>query len=135
MENYIYKIKPGEHIVEIYNSKTNYRYTFEGIFLANKTLIHEPQLFGDLRVASIIQTEDKKNIPGPDISVTINNETFVGKELIQKLTAGTHIIKVQYKDVIKEKSIEIRPESPLVLNYIIESISAKVRNEKIHRVF
>ncbi|MDX8399673.1 MAG: caspase family protein [Gallionellaceae bacterium] len=109
----------GKHSIELYLPSTGYRHSFtaniSNVLPVSKTL----SIRGELEVASYWVKDGAKS-RGPQLDVFIDG-VLVGKSQLRKdnLMAGTHQIEVRYKDVKKARSVEIRPNSPLRINYSV----------------
>lgn len=120
--NSILELTEGKHMVSIYLSKTNYSHTFivnvkAGIKEQMRILIR-----GDLEVESY---SDKPGQTAPKLDVYVDDQ-YVGKTVLNlnDLVAGTHTLKVHAEGVTKERQIEIRPASPLLVRYKIIRVQA-----------
>jgi hypothetical protein len=128
------KLSEGRHTVELYANKTGYRYTFTADISAGNPVSKAVKLQGELFVASFWLKDGVKS-EGPQLEVSVDgNKVGKSKLHLDNLMAGSHVIEVKFQDVIKSRQIEIRPDSPLRLNYSISKEGApppdenKVRN-------
>lgn len=115
--NSILELTEGKHMVSLYLSKTNYSHTF---IVDVKAGIKEQMrilLRGDLEVESY---SDKPGQTAPKLDVYLDGQHMGKTELnLKNLVAGTHTLKVHTEGVTKERHIEIRPTSPLLVRYKI----------------
>jgi hypothetical protein len=113
--NSILELPEGKHMVSLYLSKTNYSHTF---IVDIKAGIKEQMrilLRGDLEVESY---SDKPGQTAPKLDVYLDGQHMGKTELnLKNLVAGTHTLKVHTEGVTKERHIEIRPASPLLVRY------------------
>ena len=120
----------GTHMIEIYLAKTGYRSTLTTEISSSRQITKSVNLRGELDVASF-WTKDGVKSPGPKLDVYVDGSR-VGKTNLHldNLLAGSHEIEVRYQDVVKSRHVEIRPDSPLHINYSIvrEAASADVKN-------
>ena len=109
----------GKHLVEVYTAATGYRHTFTVDISEGTPATEELLLLGRLRVTSFWLTGGKKT-DGPVLDVYLDGKP-IGKsdQRFDSLTAGTHTLEVRYADYSQKRRIEIRPDSPLVLNYSV----------------
>ena len=112
-------VEEGKHLVELYTPATGYRYTFTVDISDSRPVTEELFLLGRLRVASFRPIGGEKK-PGPVLDLYLDGQ-LLGKsnERFDSLVAGTHTLEVRYADYSRKRRIEIRPDSPLVLNYSI----------------
>jgi hypothetical protein len=129
------ELPEGRHSIELFLPRTGYRYTFTADISSTAPISKNFLLSGELEVASFWLKENIKS-PGPQLDVYIDGEKL-GKSpfRLNKLVAGSHLIEVKYKDVKKSRHVEIRPNSPLRINYSIIHESAPAEDEqKINNV-
>ena len=109
----------GRHSIELYLPGTGYRHSFTADISAAQTVEEKFSMNGELEIASFWKSGNAKS-PGPPLDIYIDG-TKVGKsQLLRKtLLAGTHLIEVRYLDVVKSRHVEIRPDSPLRINYSV----------------
>lgn len=129
-----YQIPAGKHLVEIYIPTTGYRYSFTRDFKAAQIVEESIPLYGKLEVASLVDDKGSKK-PGPDLEVFIDGK-FIEKSNLYttNLLAGTHIVDVKLLNVTKSKSVEIRPDSPLRINYSVKNESAPPDDRGVKKV-
>jgi hypothetical protein len=109
----------GRHAVEIFLPKTGYRYTFTADISNSKPVSKTINLRGELEVASFWVNNGSKS-DGPLLDVSVDGK-LVGKSglHLDNLIAGTHLVEVKFQNVMKSREVEIRPDSPLHINYSI----------------
>jgi len=129
-----YQIPAGRHLVEIYIPSTGYRYSFTRDFNPSQVIEESVPLYGKLEVASLIDDKGSKK-PGPDLEVFIDGK-FIEKSNLYtaNLLAGTHTVDVKLLNVTKSKNVEIRPDSPLRINYSVKNESAPPDDRGVKRV-
>jgi hypothetical protein len=117
-------LQEGKHLVELYTAATGYRYTFAVDISEATPAIEELFLLGRLRVASSWLIDGRKSV-GPVLDLYLDGQPL-GKsnQRFDSLVAGTHTLEVRYADYSRKRRIEIRPDSPLVLNYSVIRESA-----------
>jgi uncharacterized caspase-like protein len=109
----------GKHLIELYTAATGYRYTFMVDISAGLPVTEELFLLGRLRVASF-WLDGAEKTAGPVLDLYLDGQPL-GKsdQRFDNLIAGTHTLEVRHADYSRKRRIEIRPDSPLVLNYSI----------------
>lgn len=117
VSNCTLELTEGKHMIALFLPATNYNYS---VFVDVKDGRHEKltiALKGILKVESYAAKAGQK---APDIDVYVDGK-HVGKSFLtlKDLVAGTHTLKVKVDDISKERQIEIRPSSPLLVKYKI----------------
>ena len=119
-----YQVPSGKHSIEVYIPSTGYRYSFTKDFQSTQVSEESISLYGTLEVASLLDDKGEK-LPGPQLEVYIDGKFIESSRLFKtKLLAGTHTVDVKLMHVTKSKSVEIRPDSPLRINYSVKNQSA-----------
>jgi hypothetical protein len=119
-----YQVPSGKHSIEVYIPSTGYRYSFTKDFQSTQVAEETISLYGTLEVASLLDDKGEK-LPGPQLEVYIDGKFIESSRLFKtKLLAGTHTVDVKLMHVTKSKSVEIRPDSPLRINYSVKNQSA-----------
>jgi hypothetical protein len=109
----------GKHLIEVYIPSTGYRYSFTSNISHAAPVAERVAVRGSLDVESYWLQNGKK-IGGPKLEVFIDGRFQGNSELhMDNLIAGTHLLEVRYKDVTKSRRIEIRPDSPLRVKYLL----------------
>jgi hypothetical protein len=68
---------------------------------------------------------------GPQLEVSVDgNKVGKSKLHLENLMAGSHLIEVKFQNVTKSRQVEIRPDSPLRINYSIIKEGALPADEK-----
>ncbi len=113
------KLPEGRHIVELYAPKTGYRYTFTADISPGNPVSNAVKFQGELYISSFWLKDGIKS-EGPQLAVSVDGNQ-VGKSNLHldNLAVGTHLIEVKFKDAVKSRQVEIRPDSPLRINYSI----------------
>jgi archaellum component FlaF (FlaF/FlaG flagellin family) len=129
-----YAVPVGKHSIEIYIPSTGYRHSFTKDFQPSQTVEETIPLYGNLEVASLVEDRGSKK-SGPELEIFIDG-IYVEKSnlLSTKLLAGTHTLDVKLVNVKKSKSIEIRPDSPLRINYSVKNESAPSDDKGVKNV-
>jgi len=123
-KNSQYQVPVGKHSIEVYIPSTGYRYSFTKDFQASQVSEEAVSLYGSLEIASLLEDRGEK-LPGPQLEVYIDGKFIENSRLFKtKLLAGTHTVDVKLMKVTKSKSVEIRPDSPLRINYSVKNQSA-----------
>ena len=129
------KLPEGRHSVELYLPGTGFRHSFTADIEEHKPLSKSFSLYGQLGISSFWLIKGKKT-PGPELDVYIDGER-AGKSnlMLDKLLVGTHEVTVTYMNVTKSRRIEIRPDSPLHINYsVIREAAAPVNDRGVNNV-
>ena len=83
-----------------------------------------------MEVASLIE-EKRGKITGPALEIYINGNLIdKSSNLKTNLVAGTHQLEVRFQNVTKSKQVEIRPDSPLKVNYTLQNASLKPSDDR-----
>lgn len=116
--NAVLELPAGQHLIVLQLPESAYRHVMT-VDIKPGTQTHQRiDLRGGLSVHAVLKEAPDR--PGPQIDVYLDGQ-YLGKSNLDKrdITAGTHELMVKYKEVIKTKSIEVRPLSPLLVRYII----------------
>jgi hypothetical protein len=124
------KLPEGRHTVELYAPKTGYRYTFTADISPGNPVSKAVKFQGELFVSSF-WLKDGIKTEGPQLEVSIDGDN-VGKSNLHldNLIVGSHLVVVKFKDAVKSRQVEIRPDSPLRINYSIIREGASPPDEK-----
>lgn len=122
-------LQEGKHLVEVYTPATGYRYTFTVDISEATPVTEELFLLGRLRIASY-WLKDGEKTAGPVLDLYLDGRPL-GKsnQRFDSLVAGTHTLEVRYADYSRKRRIEIRPDSPLVVNYSLIREDAPARRK------
>lgn len=113
------ELPEGKHLIELYIPSTSYRYSFTADIVPSETVRKDISMRGILEVASFWLKDGVKS-PGPPLDVFLDGEAVGQSNLrLDKLQAGAHLLEVHFQNLIKQRRIEIRPDSPLTVNYSI----------------
>ena len=116
---------PGKYLIEIFLPETGYRFSFIRDIKEAEVMEERISLKGDLEVASLVQ-EKKGKAMGPPLEIYINGNLIdKSSNFKTNLIAGTHQLEVRYQNVSRSKQVEIRPDSPLRVNYTLQNASLK----------
>lgn len=128
------ELNPGKYLFEVYLPSTGYRISFTRDLIDSQTIDEKINLIGKLEVASLIVNDSGKS-PGPDLEIFINGKRIdKTKFLVTNLIVGTHQLEVKYENVTKVKQVEIRPESPLRVNYTVKKETVSKDEDSIRNV-
>lgn len=115
----------GKHLIEVYIPSTGYRYSFTTNISHALPVAARVPVRGSLDVESYWMQNGEKT-RGPDLQVFIDGGFQGNSELhMDNLIAGSHLLEVRYKDVTKTRRIEIRPDSPLRVKYLLVREAAR----------
>ena len=113
------RLKEGIHRIELYVPTTNFRHTFTVQIENEKTLRKTFDLYGKLNIKSFWE-EDQQVSEGPPIAVFIDKVKYgVTNNLeLNRLISGTHNVEIEFKTIKKQRKIEIRQDSPLLVKFV-----------------
>lgn len=125
------ELTAGKHLVELYMPGTSYRYSFTADISPERPLVKTVAMRGSLEVASYWLKDGQKS-PGPPLDVYVDGARKGQSQLrLDNLLAGAHVLEVHYQNVTKQRQIEIRPDSPLRVNYsLIRQAAPSVPQDK-----
>jgi len=113
------ELPTGKYHITLIRSQTDYRHSFMAKVNQDQPIRKKISLQGDLKVVSFWE-EGKRLKRAHGLEIFLDGKyKGKGKLVINNLPAGTHHLKVKYKEEIKERKIEIRPDSPLTVRYIL----------------
>jgi hypothetical protein len=120
----------GKHHVELFVPQTAYRTSFTARIRSAEALTQQVPMHGMLEVESF-WLEEGRRTPGPPLEVLLDGMP-VGKSSLRLagLLAGTHVLEVRYEGASKQRPIEIRPGSPLRVNYSVIREAAPKKDDK-----
>jgi len=112
-------LQQGRHLVELFMPLTGYRQTFTVDIAPGSRMTQTVSMRGNMRVMAYYLINGQK-VAGPQVEVYVNGQAF-GRSgsSIDNLLAGTHTLEVRFEGVTKQRRVEIRPDSPLLVNYSI----------------
>jgi hypothetical protein len=121
---------PGKYLIELFLPDTGYRFSFTKDIKEGDFIEEQITLRGDLEVASLIEEKRGKAV-GPPIEIFLNG-SLVDKSNKYKtnLIAGTHLLEVRFQNITKAKQVEIRPGSPLKVNYTLKNVSLAPNDDR-----
>ena len=117
-------------MIEYYIPDTSYRYSEFIDVRPNEIRSISFNSYGLLRFNYDLKNiNEKLNINPPKFYI---NGALVDYKLSREfhLLAGTHSVRLEFNDKLFEKEVEIRPSSPLNLNYLIEITDVDSKNVK-----
>lgn len=120
----------GKHMVEYFIPDTSYRYSEFINVRPNEIRTISFDSYGLLRFNyDLKNVNEKLNITPPKFYI---NGALMDYKLSKEfdLVAGTHAVRLEFNDKLFEKEVEIRPNSPLNLNYLIEITDEDSKNIK-----
>lgn len=117
--NSVLELPEGRHHIELYLPSTGYRDSFTVDIHPARPVTQAVTMRGVLQVESFWEKDGQRS-GGPNLDVYLNG-THVGKSRLRlnTLVAGTHMLEVRYENVSKSRHVEIRPDSPLQVNYVV----------------
>jgi hypothetical protein len=121
-------LQEGKHLVELYMPGTGYRNSFTVDISPLRPVIETVIVRGELQVASFWLQNGRKT-PGPALEIYLDGQSL-GRSgsRAENIVAGTHTLEVRFEKVSKSRRIEIRPDSPLTVNYsVIRQPAARQR--------
>lgn len=128
------KLAEGRHSVELYLPSTGYRYSFTADISESQPLSRSFSFYGQLGISSFWLMNGVKS-SGPPVDILINGKQFgSSNRLSEKLLAGTHELTVSYKNVTKTRQVEVRPDSPLHINYSVIREAAPAKDKGVSNV-
>jgi hypothetical protein len=128
--NASFELLPGKYLIELYLPSTGYRFSFTKELKAQDIIEEKFDFQGKLEVASLVEESGKK-LPGPDLDIFLNgNYIEKSKFFNTSLIAGTHLLEVRLQNVIKTKYVEIRPDSPLRVNYTVTRDTSTTKDDR-----
>jgi hypothetical protein len=120
----------GKHHVEVYVPQTAYRTSFTARIRSAEATMQRVPVHGVLEVESF-WLQDGRRTPGPSLEVFLDGAPVgVSSLRLAGLLAGTHLLEVRYAGASKQRAIEIRPDSPLRVNYSVIREPAPRKDEK-----
>jgi hypothetical protein len=110
-------------LIELFLPDTGYRFSFTKDVKEGEIIEEQITLRGDLEVASLME-EKRGKVIGPPIEIFLNgNLDDKSNSYKTNLIAGTHLLEVRFQNITKAKQVEIRPDSPLRVNYTLKNAS------------
>jgi|GEM_PF-907657 len=109
----------GSHLISFYIKETNYKHT---INVNVKDGSHQKI---NMYLRGSIGVEAYSSVPGKEIPVlaVYLDDKYIGNTksriALDQIVSGTHRLKVKTGDVVKERQVEIRQDSPLLVRYKI----------------
>lgn len=121
----------GKHHVEVYVPQTAYRTSFTAHVRAAIAVTEKLPMYGVLEVESFWLQQDGRRTPGPPLEVWLDGAPVGTSSLrLPALVAGTHLLEVRFEGVSKKRPVEIRPDSPLRVNYSVIREAAQKKDDK-----
>jgi hypothetical protein len=124
------RLQEGKHLVELYMPSTGYRHSFTVEISAQRPVTENIVMRGELRVASFWLQNGTKSA-GPVLDVYLDGRPL-GKSgsRVESIVAGSHTLEVRYERARKSRRIEIRPDSPLTVNYSVIRQAAPQKQDR-----
>lgn len=127
LTNAVLQIQEGKHLVELFMPGTGYRHSFTVDISPTRPLAETIVIRGVLQVASFWLQNGAKSA-GPSLEVYLDGAAFgQSGSRVDNIIAGSHTLEVRFENVRKSRRIEIRPDSPLTVNYSVIREKAPVR--------
>jgi hypothetical protein len=119
LTNATLSLQEGKHLIELHMPGTGYRHSFVVDITPIRTITETVMVRGELRVASFWLQKGVKS-PGPALEIYLDGQPL-GRSgsRIDNIVAGSHHLEVRFEKVRKGRRIEIRPDSPLTVNYSV----------------
>ena len=119
----------GKHLVELYMPATGYRHSFTADITPLRTVSETVIVRGELQVASFWLQNGRKTA-GPPLEIYLDGQPL-GRSgsRVDNIVAGSHTLEVRFEKVRKSRRIEIRPDSPLTVNYSVIRQAAAPRRD------
>ena len=120
-------LQEGKHLVEVFMPATGYRHSLTVDISPQRPLTETIVLRGALQVASFWMQDGVKSA-GPVLDVYLDGRPL-GRSgsRVEDIVAGSHTLEVRYENARKSRRIEIRPDSPLTVNYSVIRQKAPAR--------
>lgn len=117
LSNTTLELTEGKHMIALYLPSTNYNYSFLVDVKDGQHAQVTIKLKGKLKVEAYSAKPGQK---APVLDVYLDGD-YAGRTALslEDLVAGTHVLKVIVDNVTKERQVEIRPASPLLVRYKI----------------
>jgi hypothetical protein len=132
LTNALLQLQEGKHLVELFMPTTGFRHSFTVDISPTRAATETIVLRGVLQVASFWLQNGAKSA-GPSLEVYLDGQAF-GRSgsRVDSIVAGSHTLEVRFEKVRKSRRIEIRPDSPLTVNYSVirEKAPAQPRDRK-----
>jgi len=119
LTNALLELQQGKHLIELFMPSTGYRHSFTVDISPTRPLTETIVVRGVLQVASFWLQNGAKSA-GPALEVYLDGAPF-GRSgsRVDNIVAGSHTLEVRFEKVRKSRRIEIRPDSPLTVNYSV----------------
>jgi hypothetical protein len=119
LTNALLQLQEGKHLIELFMPSTGYRNSFTVDISPTRPLTETIVVRGVLQVASFWLQNGAKSA-GPSLEVYLDGQPF-GRSgsRVDNIVAGSHTLEVRFEKVSKSRRIEIRPDSPLTVNYSV----------------
>lgn len=120
-------LQEGKHLIELYMPSTGYRHSFTVDITPLRTVTESLVIRGELQVASFWMQNGARS-PGPVLEVWLDGQPLGRSgERVNSIIAGSHTLEVRFENARKSRRIEIRPDSPLTVNYSVIRRKAPAR--------
>jgi len=110
-------LQEGKHLIELYMPGTGFRHSFTVDISATRAVTETIVVRGALQIASFWLQNGVKS-PGPALEVFLDGEPFPATR-VDNIVAGSHTLMVRFQNATKSRRVEIRPDSPLTVNYSV----------------
>lgn len=128
LTNATLSLQEGKHLVELYMPATGFRHSFTVDVTPLRAVTETVIVRGNLQVASFWLQNGVKSA-GPALDLYLDGQQL-GRSgsRFDNIVAGSHSLEVRFERAQKTRRIEIRPDSPLTVNYsVIRQPAAKQR--------
>ncbi|MBI4424948.1 MAG: caspase family protein, partial [Elusimicrobia bacterium] len=117
LSNSAFELPAGRHLVSVYLPETRYNRTLVVDVAPDTEQRVDVSLRGRLEIES---KPGKRGQKAPELEVFLDGEPVGRSPLtLRNLVAGSHTLTVKVNDVARERKVEIRPDSPLLIRYKI----------------
>jgi len=128
ISNATLRLNEGNHLISFYIKETNYKHTMN-VYVKNNTQQKLIVLLRGTIGVEAYSAEKGKEPPVLDVYLDGKHVGNTASKLeINNLVSGTHKLKVKTGDVVKERQVEIRQDSPLLVRYKIIKEASKQTN-------
>lgn len=119
LTNAVLELQEGKHLVELFMPSTGYRHSFTVDISATRPVTETIVVRGVLQVASFWLQNGVKSA-GPALEIYLDGQPL-GRSgsRVDNIVAGSHNLEVRFESVRKSRRIEVRPDSPLTVNYSV----------------
>lgn len=123
------ELPAGRHVVTLQLPGSTYRHVLLVNIRPNTTTTEFVDFGGTLSVKTVLKDDPQK--PGPKVSVYLDGKYQGESDLtMTNIVAGTHTLRISHDGVEKEKEVSIRPDSPLLVKYLVKIVKVEIPSPK-----